>query len=645
MRVFANARPAILAFALSSLAAIVSADEKRPDEAHSDRALPPVVVTASGRPQPRDQVIASVELLDRETLDRFASGSLADLLRGVSGVRAYGSGSTEYVALRGFSQGQTLVLVDGMRRVARFGGQNLAALPIEAIERIEIIRGPASALYGADAMGGVINIITRKPAQGGLEYSRLSYGTADGGGRETWIASGGLGVHGDRGGLMLRYERRERDPLGKDPSGADLYNRQRLDAIEANAFFELAEGHRLEGLIERHDQDDFGRRYQPPRGPRPGFLWQGVERDLRRTAGLRYRGEWGDGLGASLALSRSSTDGAARRQPDLLEETDFTLDQLEGRLHLPIGDATLTAGAGFLREDLAITITSRVQSRNAKHGLIQYESAPARPLSFIAGLRLDRYSDFGEELTPRIGALWRIGDELALRLNAGSAFRAPSAIEQYASFVRGTSLIRGTPGLKPERARFGEASLEWRPGAWLLELDLYEGRVRNLIRALNTGERQGPLNVLAYRNIDRARLRGAELRARYALSPAFDLAGSWEWLSAKDLTTGQRLLGSIRQRINLDASWRLQAGRIGLRAHRLVDYFNRPSPAVAPFDENYLRLDLYGEWRLREGLRAFAAVDNLLDRRDPLAASLTVTSDPGTRYLTVGLRWSKEEGR
>lgn len=599
-----------------------------------------VVVTATGRTQAIEDVVAAVEVIDRDALDLFTGDSVADVLRFSMGVQSFSGGSTDRVTLRGFSSNQILVLVDGRRRPSRFGGQNLAAIPTTDVERIEIIRGPKSALYGADAMGGVVNIILRRAGSRNEVDIRMLAGATDDGDRETAQISAGWGTLTERASHRFSTEYRNREPLARDENGADIFNSQQISALAWRGDFSPDVDHSLRWNLEFQDQDDEGMRFQQARGPLPGQRYPGLEQDERWLLEAGANGWLNHTWSYELGISRAESDGAARRQPDLLETTDYRIDQLDLRLHSHGMAHELTFGAGLLHEDIDISINSESLDRENRYALIQDQWRIAPDVSLLAGVRHDDYSDFGDTRNPRIGLLWNPGD-WSLRINLGRAFRAPDSIEQFSSFVRGTLLITGNPELGPEQTRSVEAGLTRTLGSGEIIIDAYNNEVKDLISTVPTGETRGNLHVLRQENVDRARLRGIEAQYRQSLGHHWSLHLGYDWLDARDQDTGERLTGRARHRASASMNFDKGKWLLNLRALRLMDFYNSTSPFSAPFDENYARLDVSAHYRIRPRWTLFAGVDNLTDRTDPEAAARTLTSDPGQRYIYLGFRYQR----
>jgi len=600
-----------------------------------------VVITASGRQQAIEDVVAAVELISREELTQFAGASIADILRFSTSVQSFSSGSTDRIGLRGFSSNQTLVLVDGQRRASRFGGQNLAAIPAEDIERIEIIRGPKSALYGSEALGGVVNVILRRPAAVNEIESRVSTGIATNSGRETIQAALGWGTITKSGSHRISAEIKNREPLERGADGADVYNEQRLLALAYRGDWRAEQGHRIGWRFEFQDQDDAGMRILPGRGNVPAQFYDGIEQDRRLFGALVFNGTLAADIDYEFNMARSQTDGAAQRQPNLIEETEYSIDQADLRLGTDFGNHHITWGLGTLRENIDLTINTDRARRNSRYALLQDEWQMNDALSLLASVRYDNYSDFGSTTNPRIGLMWDVNG-WRLRVNEGRAFRAPDSTEQYSSFVRGTSLITGNPDLGPEKARMTEIALQRDFGQTSVSVDMYDSRVDGLINTLNTGRTQGRLSVLTRENIDKARLKGLELKIGQSLTEQLQLEISYDYLDAVNRQTGERLLGRITHRASLGLIYSDGPWRAGLRGQRVIDFFNRVSPALPAFDENHARIDLHGSYTINPLWSVFGGIDNVTDRLDPEAAALQLTSDPGRRYYYFGIRYSGE---
>lgn len=641
-----------LSCAALALLALAAATPAAQAQAQTVAAPQTVVITASTRAQPIADVQAAVQVISQQELQRFAGTSVTEALMLATGVDARPSGANSTLAIRGIitnAGSPVLVLVDGLRRTAKYGGTNLNLIALEDVERIEVVRGPMSALYGADATGGVVNIITRavagaRPGSGSV---RSTLGQARGGQRET--ATGGATLNFGLAGASHRIsvEQRERDLFRYDPASltADLGD---IDQTFASYSGELAvtPDHHLGWTTEYLKQRDTGPGLlaaAPPTRP-TATRFEGYEEERRSFHALRWRGTAGPGqLSADLATGRSV--GATTRSFPAIETTDYRQQQAQLRYALELGRHALLVGGGRVVDDLAISITSQRSERTNDHLLLQDEWRIGAGFKLLAGLRHDRFSDFGSVNTPRLALSWTQGP-WTLRLGHGEAFRAPSVLEQYSRFFRGRFLIIGDPALKPEENTTDEVALAWHGAAGSAEVTIFDSRVDNLIQTV-TRPRQpsDPASVTSrsqYANVAKARIRGVELQGRWRVTPALSAQWGVDFLDATDASTGERLTQRARWLARLGA--RYDFGRVAaeLRTRQYRGYWNA-DPAVrgsAPLASSYGTVDLRLEGRAAPGLTLAVGIDNLGDRRQPANWSNTgATMDPPARFVYLSGRY------
>ncbi len=617
-------------------------------------ALDAVVVTGTTRPQTLRDVQAAVQLISQAELQRYGGTSLTETLMLAAGVDARPNGANSTVAIRGIitnAGSPVLLLVDGLRRTAKYGGTNLNLIALEDVERVEIVRGPMSALYGADATGGVINVITKRGGASGSGSVRASLGSSPGSQRQTATLGATLNVDALGGQHRLSFEQRLRDPFRHNPS-AVLADLSRIDQrfLSLTGDWQLNPAHSLGYVLEHMKQRDTAPGLlaaAPPARPQ-AQAFDGFETERRRFAALRYRAELAGG-DLSVDLSDGHSEGATTRAFPTIETTDYTQRQLQARYGWDWGTHRVTVGAGQVRDTLGISITSLTAQRNNSHLLLQDEWAIGQwaggGLRLLTGLRHDRFSDFGNVNTPRVALSWDQG-AWTLRLAHGEAYRAPSVLEQYSSFQRGRFLIVGDPGLKPEENRTNEVALAWRGAGAAVELTLFDADVRNLIQTVTRPREAGdPASVTSrsqYANVARAQLRGAELQGQWQLAGGFSAQWGLDWLDADDASTGARLTQRARTIARLGLRWVSGPWAVDGRLRHYGSYWNA-DPAVrgsAPFASDYTTGDLRTERQWTPGLSFALGIDNLAGVRQPINWSNTgATMDPPTRYVHVSGRY------
>jgi len=607
--------------------------------------LPAVVVSATSQAQPIQDVQASVQVVSAKDLAAYAGNSVPEALKMLSGVDARPNGSSSFVAIRGLisnAGSPVLILVDGLRRTGKYGGTQLNLMGLEEVERIEVVRGPMSALYGADATAGVINIITKAPkvgqALGGT--AQVTVGAVQGGQRDTTLVGATVFAGTERTGHRLSVSQRKKDLFRFPETAQTTYDLSELDETFFNyeGVWSIVPGHQLRWLVESVDQDDTG----PARTARPPITsFTAFEREKRSTYALRYTGEAGPGL-LSVDASKGHAKASTTRSFPTIETTDFDQTELNTRYAVDTDDHTVVVGAGVRKDDLQVSIVPTIAKTDNKHLLLQDEWRFAPDWKLLAGLRWDDFSTFGSATTPRVSLSYAPGP-WTFRAGYGEAFRAPSALEQYARFVRGRFLILGRPDIQPEENKSWELAAAFRSEHLQAEWVLFRSNVTNLIQTTTSpsvaGDPAGVTTRSTYSNVGRARIRGSELSASWRVAPQWSLTGGWDYLDAKDGATGARLTQRARHTVRLGTRFEQDAWRLDLQGRYLKDYYasvnvTPPTPTPAPVNSNFGTLDAKMTYRFSKTWSGALGVDNLTNRRQPANYSATGSvQDPPGRFF------------
>lgn len=554
--------------------------------------LDTVVVTATRSPQPIAQGLASTTVLDRAAIERAQAPDLIDLLARQPGVdvsRTGGPGSTSTLFLRGGNSNHALVLIDGVRvNSAQQGLYDFAHLPLERIERIEIVRGPRAALWGSDAMGGVIQVFTRDPAQRGAQVRLGGFNREEA--ALQWGIAGERGSFGIGGGVqdIGGYNVSTPSNFGFDPDRDGYHNRHASLAARTTLGTQAVA---LNALSTDAD----------------------VEFDRGTT---RARGEQaGATLGGPLAERWSHQLALGHASENLLTRSSFGSGFQSRRNALDwLHDVAITEGQALLfglnhaREDAVSrnAMGAVVFDRSRRNtGVFSAWRGEAGAQRWDLAARLDDSSQFGRTSTAQAAWGMTLGGGWRTRASWGQGFRAPSTNELYSPGFGG--FFAGNPGLDPERSRSIELGLGWDTGAGGLELAAYRSRVADLIAFT------GP--VFRATNINEARLEGVELEGRWALGP-LGLRGHLGWQRAENAATGAALLRRAPRKagisIDMPANDWLRFGLDATTASRRQD-FDGPLGG-------YARVDLRIEAELGDAWSLRARVENLLDRRYTLAS-------------------------
>lgn len=604
--------------------------------------LDQIVVSANRREQSIDDVQASIEVIDEEKLQRYSGASLIEALRDAVGVDARSSGSSSDVTIRGQipnAGSSVLILVDGLPRTAKYGVDNLNLISVENVERIEVVRGPMSALYGANAAGGVINVITKAPEGNGGSI-RTTVGTSasnDGDGRETLNTGATANFSAGQFSHKVSVDTRHARPFAFDGDVDDTLNGNAHLGFAYRGSWEITEADQLDLRLEGYKQND---RHT---GVSSNETYTRVEKETRLFGALSYSGDVGPGF-LTLEGSRGQTDGSANRSVSV-EKTEYVQTIAQGRYFLDFDDTgagshSVLAGTGIARDEIDVDIYSQTGERDNAHFFIQDEWVPLDWLSVVGGVRVDHFSDFGTHAVPRL-TIGSRGDGLSWRVGYGEAYRAPSVIEQYSQFVRGRFLIRGSENVEAEESNSYEAALGWRGDRGRIEAVYHHSDIENLIEAVATSETTSDgLSVVEYQNISEAVIQGVELSGEYLLTDEIRVGGSYEYLDAKD-GDGVRLEDRARHTIKLSGTYQRGPWSATARGRTALGYY-APDPDVrgsAAFTTEYTTVDLNGRYQLNEGLSFSVGVDNIFDEQVPVNYSGNGSvEDPAGRFVYATMR-------
>jgi vitamin B12 transporter len=508
-----------LALLLLALPASLTAQEAQRDTV----ALPDLVVTAERTPTPSDRSIASTTVLRGEELREQGIYFVEDALRQVPGAMPVQTGSFGGISslfLRGGESDYTKVLIDGVAVNQPGGAYNFGTLSVDNIDRIEIVRGPVSVLYGSDAVTGVIQIFTRRGSSG---WSADASSQAGSFGTWTGQAGGwfGQGPVAFSGGLS-RYT----------TDGMYQFNSGYAATVGSGALTLRPDARSEATLTVRRDDNtlhfptDFA-----------GLVVDSNQKSTQEatTLGLDVGRRFSDRVDLRVHLDSRREVTGSQNLPDSPGDSDFPSDNqgrllrrsADARANLGIGSRVrLVAGADAVFEDLEEDGTSgSFDSSRHNYGLYHQAIVDLGHRSLVnLGLRLDQNEKFGTHLTVRAGAVYRVSQTLRLRGSLGTSFKEPSLRENYAQSL----FERGNPELDPEQARSWEVGVEQDilQGQGSVSATFFDQRFRDLIQYDANAAPDQP----TYQNVARAISRGVELIAQLRPVRQLSLRGSYVYL-------------------------------------------------------------------------------------------------------------------
>lgn len=612
--------PRALAILILSVPVVGQAEEALesitlpPDSPAVQVEFDPVVVTGTRTEQQLSESPVPVIVIARPQIERSGARDLAELLQREGGVHVgqlAGRGST--VEIQGLSSEHVLILVDGRRVNGRVNGAvDLARLRVASIERIEIVRGPSSALYGADALGGVVQIITRRDVgQGQWRLRGDENGNADASVR----AGQELGVWATQASAGYSHQ-----------SAYDLdASRPGKDAQDSDAIYAMASAERdfSTGLWRTLAMDwswslDDSERVEAGPG-------NGLYNTRKRIEDLRV------GVTPQLAIGAVELTlqaHYARYHDQFLQQgvdgaegvtDEETLDEQFGtgaQWDWQMGAHQLTAGVEYQFEKLQADRISQRGERDRQSVYLQDQLRPwSHALTVVPGLRYDRDSTFGDQLSPKLALRWDIRADWMLRLGYGHGFRAPDFKQLLLRFDNPAVgyQVEGNPELEPESSRGMNLSTTWFASHRAsVHLGVFLNSVDNLIELIQTVAGQpdpdDPI-IFTYRNVSSARLSGADIQLQW--QPAWRLGTAlplqlklgYAYLHSRDKATGRSLSGRARHRINGAVYVDRGGYALGLRGVWVdqrrfsVETSSGGAPTEAGVAKAYTLADMRLEWR------------------------------------------------
>ncbi len=654
------------------------------------------VISGSRQEELRESLNTRVDVIGRNRIRDTGYESVAEVLQELSGVvtrrGSQGAGAAGE-QVQGVDSRQVLTLFDGQPIIGAKGIKrgviNLDRQSINTLDRIEVVKGAASALYGSDAIGGVINQISRDPSAP-IETSL----TTSGGSQGRFDVRGDAGFARDKFSVFISGERHKQNdfdltPTTFDTTGAGFH---RYDGL-AKFKYKLTPNLALSAWARGYWNSERGRA-RGEEGNQESFIdedaqsfnlagaWQVNEGTTMQARGYFTRF---DEITNSLLIP-SGAPIAPGNLFERLGKVDASFSRIQGEHQFIQGGA----------EWLTNTYGGVNRLQNDKGNDIDFASvwgqdriSLANRATVTVGLRFDHHSIFGSALSPKAGLNVRITDSWRVRASYGRGFRAPDLGQLYYRFLNPTNLYQviGNPNLRPEYANSVQLGSEFTAlnRRARFGINVFRNDIEDLIDSVSLGfvatpqqlqqiaEREGidlanfrpALGRLLffYKNISKAVTQGVEFDGDISLSRGFSLGGAYTYLNARDTENQRPLLNRHKHQGNVRLAWESKQS-VGLRANLRGTFYSKwintlavvnpatgvvTSPDVIP--PGFSLWDFYAAKRIYRGLEFFGAVDNFTDSRDPNTGALAANGTPLPIYrpelgrtFRVGMRftWSQE---
>lgn len=553
-----------LALTLCILSAISSSGYAAEKSDMITYSLDEVVVTATKTELTQKENPRSVEVITKEDIQNTGAISVRDALRTATNIDivSVNHGGGENISIRGGDTDGVLILVNG-RRVAGENyfmsqGSNAYALDrlnLSNVDHIEILRGPASAIYGSGAMSGVINIITKKS-----EKPEFSVGVATGTNEMSNYYHYDTGKNGK---VSVNFDVNFSKLRNIDSKAGKNLLHGPKQAYNLNLDYEMDENNNLNLMLDYAKDNletrmrDFSVSSSAPddlKYPITSFTSE------RKTIALTY-----DGKNSNSDYSLSASYSQLNRDPYAADtpgtnEKKYKSWNIEARDTIRTSDNNKLIFGGEYRGDKASIYSGDNTVKNTdQYSLYLYDEYRVdNKLLLTPAIRYDYHKSFGSHTSPNLGATYFISDKSRFKANYGTSYRAPSVDELYGAFTHGGiwggMAIVGNPDLKPEKSKGWEISYEQEFGdTTSAKLTYFDNKKEDAISYKI--EMASPSQMGKFYNIDSTSSKGVEFEIKHDFGKGFTLVGNYNWLDSVDDTTGERLNYNARNTYMAKLMW------------------------------------------------------------------------------------------
>lgn len=604
------ARPCALALALSAVFSGACAQAQSLPEIQAAT----TVVTAARAPQSAQELLADMSVIDRPTIEASGATGLADVLArlpGIQMVRNGGLGNTTNLMLRGADTAYTAVYIDGIRFASQSGsgGPTWESIPLAMIDRIEVLRGPAAAIYGSDAIGGVVQIFTRRAEQ--AFAPSVSVGLGSNGTRRAQAGVSGTGGTDRAWDYALDIAGERSDGFDVRPSrNADRDGYKSLSGA-ARLGLRIDERHQLRASLLASDIDA-----GYDNSTKPGVDDRSKHR--MHAAGLEWHAQWSERWSSVLALN-ASQDRYETTPTAYLSTTQLRGMSWQNQWRL--GAQTFSATLERREDALQNAPVDRERAQNALALGYQWHAGKQH---LQAQVRHDSDSEFGGKETGSLAYGYDLTPQWRATASAASAFRAPTLYQRFSNY--------GTASLTPENGRNLELGLRYSAGQSMFSATAYRNHISDQV-SYQAGARGCASSLGCYVSVAQAEYQGLTLAAQ-TRAAGLRWHGSLDLNSARDGATGLYLTRRARQFGTLGASREIAGWQWGAdvqwSARRFDDAANTKVLGGYALWNLSVSKSLARDWKL------LARLDNAFDKHYETAATYATE---GRRFF-VSLQWT-----
>ena len=556
-----------------------------------------VIITANRLNQPLGEAMAAATVFTLDDIEASQAESLFELLAGAPGIqmaRTGGQGTQTSLFMRGTNSDHTLILIDGVKaNTASEGFARLENIPVTQIQRIEVVRGPQSSLYGADAIGGVIQIFTKQAELGNADTGLSGNLSAAVGTEATANGNAGINIRSNNTALALNMSHQQTDGIRPihTPTPSARRSAYENDAANLSISHQFSNGAALRGGYDLRDSE---LNYDG-----------GINNTEGRTANLALALPISDSWRTDLQVARFNDDSV--NDSTFSSRSRTRRNTFNWQNHVQANDNnSLVVGVDFESEDLLYESSGAVQTDTTRDNRAVFAVLDTDLSAFntTLSLRSDDNEQFGQKTTGKAAIGTDLGDNLQVWTSYSTAFKAPSLVELYVDFPG--FFFFGNPDLQPETSRNIEVGLEGSHAGAAWSVNAFRNEIKNLI-ATNAS-----FNSLT--NVERATINGVELAVNGTLL-GWNANAALTLLDHENSETGQELLRRPNEILSAGISREFDKLNVGLTwlarsAQKDVDPVTFGTSSVA----GNAVFDLVLAYQLLNDLSLQLKVGNLFDK-------------------------------
>ncbi len=596
-----------------------------------------VFVTATRTPTPIKNIIADVTLISEDEIKRAGSASLQELLQKQPGIEIAnlgGAGKVSTIGIRGTSSTHSVILVDGIRLgAATTGFTAIEHIPLSQIEKIEIVRGPASSLYGQDAIGGVVQIFTKKGLKGFKPYVGIGYGSYNtsnfqsgirGGNDQTTYAINFSTINSDGFSAFVPNPANQANSINLDKDGYKNYSLSSSLNHKINQDYEID----LQYFSSK-GRNQFDNRFA---NFSPSFHGNYRNEIKLETYAMQLKGQINKVWQSSIKLSQSTDeylDLQKNNKDTYLDEdgvTDLyktTQDQFNWQNNFALPKGSINFIYDFLKQRIKTTdLYEKTQRTN--HGFMIGYNLLENNHNFQVNLRKDFNSAYDDAVTGNIGYAYALNSNWTLASSYGTAFVSPSFNYLY-SLADPYAL--GNPNLKPEKSKNIEASMRYRDDSSSLSLTVFQNKIDDFIIYSNPNFITDSRTTT--QNLNKAKIQGLTISGDQFLGH-FQIKGSLTTQSAKNEDTDLYLPRRAKTFGNINLNYYVGYWNIGIETIFSNKRFDNKENTVKL--SGYSVTNIVADYKFNENLNLNFRLNNVFDKDYSLAAE----GASGFRYQTPG---------